>query len=53
MPWKTSTTKETEYDIKDLEPQKKYKFEVFAKNKAGRSSPDERYFMISQVEGVY
>ena len=51
-PWKTFETKETEYEIKDLEPQKKYKFEVRAMNQVGESSPDERYYYTIGTGGM-
>ena len=51
-PWKESTTKKLEYEIKDLEKQKKYKVEVIAKNEAGKGTPDERFFHTGKVLGM-
>ena len=50
-PWNAFTTKELEYDVKDLDKGKKYKFEVIAKNEGGESSPAERLFEISVLAG--
>lgn len=46
-PWKEFKTKELEYQIKDLDRNKKYKFEVIAKNRGGESNPDERFYRIN------
>ena len=50
-PWKDFTTKKLEYGVKALDKGKKYKFEVIAKNKGGKSSPAERTFAISLQTG--
>ena len=47
--WKEITTKKLEYEIKDLENQKRYKVEVRAKNTEGEGSPDERFYETSKV----
>ena len=51
-PWKEFKTKELEYQIKDLDRNKKYKFEVIAKNRGGESNPDERFYRINVKPGM-
>ena len=50
-PWKEFQTKELEYQIKDLDRNKKYKFEVIAKNR-GEGNPDERFYRINVKPGM-
>ena len=48
-PWKEFVTKKQEHRIKSLGKDKIYKVEMMARNKGGNSSPDERFYLTTQI----